>query len=135
MQLAAVIAATLAAALPSSGCLAVRAPLAAGTIADTKDFDRSDCLPGKLAGAFVYDRVALATRISRNLSAGEIVPSFPEFGENVVLPGQKLKLISAFGAVRIEREVEAVQEARPGQRLFVRSADGQVVSARYEDAP
>ena len=51
----------------------------------------------------------------------------------MVHPGEMLSLIVATGAVRIERRVEAMQPARPGQRLFVKSADGQVLSVRYEE--
>lgn len=50
-----------------------------------------------------------------------------------VRPGQKLHVVTELGTVRVERDVEALQTARPGQRLFVRSADGQVFSIRYEE--
>jgi flagella basal body P-ring formation protein FlgA len=50
-----------------------------------------------------------------------------------VKPGDRLFLIVRIGDVRIERDVEAVQPARPGQRLFVRTREGQLISVRLED--
>jgi hypothetical protein len=49
--------------------------------------------------------------------------------------GDAVNLSIGVGAVRIERRVEALQAARPGQRLFVRSEDGQTLSVRYQSGP
>jgi len=46
----------------------------------------------------------------------------------------RVNLEVAIGAVRIERRVEALQPARPGQRLFVRDADGKTLSVLYAEA-
>ena len=45
--------------------------------------------------------------------------------------GDHLHLTTIAGPVRVEREVEALQSARDGQRLFVRAADGQTLSVVY----
>jgi hypothetical protein len=66
------------------------------------------------------------------IAQSEIVPRFPEYGIDQVCPGEKLAIVSVSGPVRITREVTAKQAARPGQRLFVETSDGQVFSARYE---
>ncbi|WP_157215388.1 hypothetical protein [Flavisphingomonas formosensis] len=47
---------------------------------------------------------------------------------------ERLTLVSNSGVVRVSRVVEALQDARPHQRLFVRTEDGSVVSARYGEA-
>lgn len=51
-----------------------------------------------------------------------------------VRPGDALILAVFAGPVRVEREVTALQPARPGHRLFVRDRQGQVFTARYERA-
>ncbi len=52
----------------------------------------------------------------------------------MVLPGDTLSLVVFSGSARIERKVEALQAARPGEHLFVRAADGDVLSVQYERA-
>lgn len=115
-----------------SGCLRALTPLAAGKVADSADFERVVCPQPMPAPAFRYDTAMHATRTMRPFAQGEVVPIFSEFGANLVLPGQVLQLITQSGAVRIIRQVEAMQAARSGERLFVKSSDGQVFSARYE---
>lgn len=119
---------------PRVACLRALAPLSPDSIADSSRFERARCPAGKIASAFRYDRAHGDTRLARAVCAGQIVPVFPEFGTDTVRPGQMIDLVVALGPVRIERQVEALQAARPGQRLFVRSRDGQILSARFEAA-
>jgi len=51
-----------------------------------------------------------------------------------VVRGDHLQLTTAAGPVRVAREVEALQPARSGQRLFVRAADGKTLSVVYQAA-
>jgi hypothetical protein len=51
--------------------------------------------------------------------------------QDLVAPGDTVGLGVAVGAVRVERQVTALQAARPGDRLFVADADGRTVSVRY----
>jgi hypothetical protein len=95
------------------------------------DFVRVGCPSGGVERAFRRDNTTGVTRLSRAVSAGETVPSYPEYGIDMIEPGQNLRLVVIMGAARIERQVEALQPARPGQRLFVRSDDGEVLSVRY----
>ena len=72
--------------------------------------------------------VADGTVVRRTQSASfETVWSAPP----AVSPGDRVSLSTAAGAVRIERQVEALQAARPGQRLFVRDVDGRSFSVLY----
>ena len=48
--------------------------------------------------------------------------------------GDHLRLATVAGPVRVERDVEALQPARTGQRLFVRAADGKTLSVVYQAA-
>lgn len=113
-------------------CLSARVPLAAGAVAVPEDFAPADCAIGSHVQPFHYDRASGVTRTARMIAAGEIVPRYPDFGVAMVYPGQVLKLVVTIGAVRIERDMVALQPARSGQRLFVRSANGDVLSIRYE---
>jgi hypothetical protein len=134
------VAAALAAALSGHAsaaqdarCLQARGLLAAGAIPLSEQFAPVECPAAPARDAFHYDRASGITTLARPLGAGDIVPSYPEYGVAMVHPGEMLKLVVAVGPVRIERNVEAMQPARPGQRLFVKSADGQVLSVRYEE--
>jgi flagella basal body P-ring formation protein FlgA len=120
----------------SSGtCLRALEAQPADAIPASEKFERNDC-PGKRPpSAFRYDAAQGISHLSRAVAKDEIVPAYPEFGEKLVRPGQILSMIVLAGNSRIQRRVQALQAARPGQLLFVRSADGQVLSARYEERP
>jgi hypothetical protein len=122
------------AAAKDVSCLRALSPVAENSIPQSSAFTPAAC-PQTETNAFHYDRAYHVTRLSRDLRAGEIVSSFPEYGSGRILPGQTLELVTSEGAVHIERQVEALQEARPGQQLFVKSRDGQVLSVRYETTP
>jgi flagella basal body P-ring formation protein FlgA len=120
---------------PQDQCLRALSSLTAGSVPQAANFVPVKCPPLRPAATFHYDRMQGSSRLSRSVAQDETVPLFPEFDLNLAQPGQKLRMIILLGAVRIERQVEALQTARPGQKLFVRSSDGQVLSARYEDRP
>lgn len=52
-----------------------------------------------------------------------------------VKPGEKLHVATRVGPVSIEREVLALQQGRPGRRMFVRAVDGTVFAAALEAQP
>lgn len=119
---------------PERACLRVLLPQSAGAIPDSGAFEPASCAAAHSEETFHYDSTDRVTRLSRTVAAGEIVNSFPEFQIGIVRPGDKLTLISRVGSVDIERKVQALQPARPGERLFVKSSDGTVLSARFEAA-
>jgi hypothetical protein len=121
------------AAMAAPHCLQARAPLAVGAIPLSEQFAPADCPAAPGEGAFHYDRASGTTTLARAVAQGEIVPVYPEYGADMIHPGQMLHLVVVAGAARIERQVEALQPARPGQRLFVKSADGKILSVRYEE--
>ena len=116
-------------------CLKALSALAAGSVPIVANFAAVECPNKAPMPTFHYDKAAGASRLSRSVAQDEVVPLFPEFGQKLVQPGQMLRIVVFSGAVRVEREVETLQTARPGQRLFVRSSDGQVLSVRYEGRP
>ncbi len=115
-------------------CLRALAPLSAGDIPSSDRFASADCAGRSIAPAFRRDAGSGVTRLARAVAPGEVVAPYPEYGVDMVLPGQSLRLVVVAGAARIERQVEALQPARPGQRFFVRSADGEILSVRFEKA-
>ncbi len=92
----------------------------------------ADC-PEESDNPYRYDAAAGIARLSRSVAEGEILRAPPEFAVRMVRPGDTLVLVSGAGAVRIERDVEALQAAGPGGRLFVKARDGAVLSVRYEE--
>lgn len=107
---------------------------AVGAVPASEDFAPAACVRGR-DRALRYDRVTGSVRATRTIGAGEIVTAWAGYGGDRVNAGQVLTLTSYSGPARVERPVEALQSARPGQRLFVRSSDGVYHSVRYEAAP
>ena len=123
------------AAAKSSGaqCLKARAPVEANAIPRSDGFEPAACPASNMdMNAFWYDRALGVSRAARAIAVSEIVRAYPEFGGSAVLPGQTLRLVVTSGAIRVELAVEALQPARPGQRLFVKSANGEILSVVYE---
>jgi flagella basal body P-ring formation protein FlgA len=114
-------------------CLKVLAPVAAHQVPPPEAFSPAPCTQPAPAPAYRYDEMHGFTVTTRMLAPGETVAAFPEFGARMVRPGDKLVLVGASGGVRIEREVVAMQAARPSQRLFVKTTDGEIISVRYEE--
>jgi hypothetical protein len=68
------------------------------------------------------------------MDPGQAVASPPSFGLADVRPGQTLTLASHAGPVLVQRQVQAVQAGRWGQRFFVRDAEGVVFAAAAQEA-
>jgi hypothetical protein len=116
---------------PLGTCLKTVVPQQAGSLPNSADFIEVACPPDLRRTAFSYDRVRRFTRISREIEAGEIVHRYPEFGRDMVKPGDRLMLVVSSGPVRVEQVVTALQAAQRGTRLFVRRSDGTVLSTEY----
>lgn len=132
ISVGAAIVAAIPAAASTQHCLRVRAPLAAESFAASRDFEAASCPEHVSRDAFRYDARTGAARVVRDLAPGEIVTAFSGFDAGAIAPGDRLTLVTVEGPVRIEREVTAMQAAGPGRRLFVKGADGAVISVRYE---
>ncbi len=121
-----------AAAVKTAGCLKALTPLVAGTIVTDASYERIAC-PSTLApNALAYDTATKTVRLERGVDAGAILPRYVGYGMGLIQPGQHLQLVIRIGAVQVTRDVEALQTARSGQRLFVRDGNGTVRSVRYE---
>jgi flagella basal body P-ring formation protein FlgA len=117
-------------AAKAASCLRVLKPVPQGSIIQSQNFIAAPC-GTPLERSFAYERANGAVQATRDLSGGEIVPAYAGYAPKSVAPGETLTLVVRLGAVRVARQVEALQAAGPGERLFVRSEDGQVLSVRY----
>jgi flagella basal body P-ring formation protein FlgA len=133
MRVGCLVVLAVLAALPAHAatCLSATRALAAGTVPAGGDFATADCGAGHPAPAVRYDAAVQSARLSRPLAAGEVIPGFPSSMMADVVPGQTLYVQVRVGPVVVQREVTALQPASPGQKLFVRAADGTVMSVRY----
>jgi flagella basal body P-ring formation protein FlgA len=59
-------------------------------------------------------------------------PSSTGRGGVIISAGDAVRVVVDAGAVHIERKAVAIQAARQGQHLFVKTTDGEVISARAE---
>jgi len=84
-----------------------------------------------VVSAVRYDRAMGAVRLAHDLQPGDVVAEIPPSMMAGIGPGEKLYVTVRVGPVLVQREVEALQPANPGQKLFVRAADGQVISVLY----
>lgn len=118
-----------AAALPTAQA---RHGIAAGAFVRAGDFVGASCT---MAGppALRYEPQLRATRALRAIVPGECIASNIVATLPAIAPGQRVTAITGAGAVTIERAVEALEAAGPGQRLLVRATDGAPYSVRYEE--
>ncbi len=116
-------------------CARTRAPIPAGVIITSALVEPMACDADEPAVRQVYyDRLHGVPRAAWNLPTGASLG-------RVAIPaeaydaGETLRLAIATGAVRIEREVEAVQPAVAGEDIFVRDANGVVFRSPTRSEP
>jgi hypothetical protein len=122
----------LAAAGAQPGCMKLVSPVAAGAYPVLADLEPAECT-APAAAAFVHDRTAASVRAIRDLAAGEIVAAVPLSSVAGIRPGQALVIEAHVGPVVIRRQVHALQAARPGEKLFVKAAEGAPFAIPYPE--
>ena len=125
------LAAFAAAALGAPECYAAAHDIPAGTPLTAGDLVVVSCKPGTQRAALRYDSAARSPIAVLALPAGTYLGRLMPLPDRQVAAGEPLTLRSTAGPVTIERRVVAMQPGRPGEKLFVRDADGQVFSVRY----
>ena len=121
-------------ATATAACARLERPVAAGAVPAEQDLTPAACgAEPSLDHTLRYDTRIGMVRAARDLKAGETVISPPAFALAQVTAGQRLHVRAQVGSVTVQRDVEAVRTARAGPRLFVRTADGAVFSARSAD--
>ncbi len=113
-------------------CLRVTRAINPGTPAAMRYFEAQPCPDPPVQRAFRYDGTRRTVMTTRALVAGEVVRSFAGVEEGGIIPGDQVKLRAGAGPIVVERPVEVLQSARPGERLFVRTADGAVLAISFQ---
>ena len=124
---------TLAPETPPPACARMRVSAVTGQALTKADLDATACGDDP-AKAWRYDQAAATIRATRDLRAGEVVRAPPPSLLSSIRAGQPIRLSATFGAVTVEREVQAAQSARTGGTLFVRGADGVVFATSAPEA-
>jgi hypothetical protein len=114
-------------AAPAS-CLRVLSPLDANTILASDMVAPAACDDVMADAPIVRDAASGFARTRARLEADAIVPHTLLAPAPRTRKGDHLTLVIAAGPVTITRPVEALQDASPGERLFVRDADGEILS-------
>ncbi|WP_135212647.1 flagella basal body P-ring formation protein FlgA [Vitreimonas flagellata] len=125
----------LADAAPAS-CLRVLSPLDADTILASHMVAPAACDDVMAEAPIVRDAASGFARTREALQSGAIIPHTLVAPTARTRKGDRLTLVIGAGPVTITRPVEALQDASPGESLFVRDADGEIFSMPLgESAP
>jgi hypothetical protein len=111
----------------------VQVGLAAGETVTAEDIAPAACADRIVPRAFTYDGRSAALAASRDIAAGEIVLAPPSSLLAWARPSQAIRIAAKVGAVRVERQVVALQPGKPGEGLFVRDDDGRVFAVRTQE--
>lgn len=114
---------------PGEPCMVVLSPIAAGVAPRAEDLQSAPCGEVRPARAFSFDRTARVARALRALHPGETVAAIAPSSLTAVRPGDAYVVTARSGPVVVQRQVVAVQPAKPGQSMFVKGADGEVFAA------
>lgn len=116
-------------------CLRALSDIAEGDVLRAEKFVVSDCTQRVGAQAFYrYVPSERAVRARRAIGAGTVAPRFAGFESTLAYAGDELTLLASSGPVAVTRQIRLLQSARPGERVFVRTADGEVLSAPFQGA-
>ena len=116
----------LAAAL---SCFAAAKPIEAGSPVVAGAVRACDCRD-ETPAPLRFDRALRGPVALAPIQAGDYLGALSSLPERAVRRGTALVLRAAAGPIVIERAVTALQNARSGERVFVRDAAGKVFAAR-----
>lgn len=122
----------LAAAALAPDCYATAHLVSAGTVLVEGDVTPVECRTEAPRPAIRYDRAGGVLVAADALPAGSYLGRLAPLAGEGVAQGAALTLRSRSGPVTIERRVVAMQPGRPGGKLFVRDAGGQVFAVVLE---
>lgn len=114
-------------------CLQARSDIAPGAVLQSEDFAEKACSGPTMNRAFRFDPGRRAVVASQTIPAGAFITRYRDYGRTAAYAGQSLSLISTVGPVTVSREVSALQSASADDRLFVRTADGEVLSVQFRN--
>jgi flagella basal body P-ring formation protein FlgA len=117
-----------------AACFVARQAVAAGEVVRAERAGSDRCAAA--AAPTRYNAATGAIVATSPLAAGDVIGrALPKAAPDITR-GDALTLVSRSGPVTVERPVAALQPARRGGRVFVRTTDGQVFAMRVaEDKP
>lgn len=119
-------------AVNEAACFAARADIAAGSFIDQSEVAPVPCERTRPHAGLGYDASARAPLARGAIPAGAYLGPVRAVASDPVAAGETLVLRSAIGPVMVERTVTSMEAARRGGRIFVRTEDGELVSARLD---
>ncbi|MEA3064408.1 MAG: hypothetical protein QOJ27_847, partial [Sphingomonadales bacterium] len=114
---------------PAGACAELARPLADGAVLSSEDLVPVACRDHAASPPLRFDRLNRVVRADGGIEAGTYLGRISAPPAVAVDKGDKLRLVATAGPVRVSRDVVALQAGRPGGRLFVRDAEGNVTSA------
>ena len=111
------------------GCVATRVSVRAGAYLDQPDVEPASCQPGASSGWLGYDPQAKSFFARRDIPAGTGLGRIASLTPPATVAGSRAVYRTTDGPVTVEREVVALQSARDGARVFVRTESGEVLAA------
>ena len=111
-------------------CVSIVRPVPKGALITKDDMGAAVGCPVEDGDAAIgFDVKASAPRARRELVAGDIIRAVSAGSVPAVQKGEQLFLRAHVGAISVERPVTALQPGKAGRRIFVVTAEGQVVPA------
>jgi hypothetical protein len=115
-------------------CAYAARDLAAFAVMTEPDVVRAPCGSAPRTTLASYDRHTDLVRTTGAIGAGDKLGELAPLPVRAVEAGASLSLAATVGAVRVERRVQAAQDAASGGRLFVHGTDGPVFSIPFPDS-
>lgn len=115
-------------------CFRAQRPLAGNVVLTNGDLERAPCT-GSAIAAVRYDRAKRDLRTTAPVAEGTYLGPIGAADGADVAPGTGLTLRAEVGPALIERSVVALQSGHSGRRLFVKTADGSVLSVPLSIVP
>ena len=110
-------------------CYAARTSLDAGAFLYSGNVDRVSCRSETLVPPLQFDSFALTLKTKEHIAAGRYLGPVRVPAWRPVAANKTMQLVSRHGPVSVTRNVTTLQTAREGNRVFVRTEDGDVFSA------
>ena len=116
--------------VPSGECFAAADDFSVGEVLDRERLEPVACSDQGVDRGLGYDKRLGAPVARRSIANGAYLGAMRPAGADQLAPGRKLVFRTGEGPVMIEREVVTLQNGRSGERVFARTADGEVIAAR-----
>jgi hypothetical protein len=119
--------------IAATACAVALSAIPAGTTPSRRDFAAAPCV-AESSSALRYEPGSHAVRALRDIAEGETIAAVPDSFLPDVRAGDTLFLVARVGTATVERQVVAAQPGHRGGTIFVRTADGHLISAPMAEA-